>query len=104
MQSSGSEIEITTKGVQVTLGEIEVDGQSAIEQVAAAVNMTADELAQVNGYESAVYISRCTIKIPPESITFDTSALEATAQEATDQANPAPVDAETSAKCTINSN
>lgn len=102
VQSSGSEIEITTKGVQVTLGEIEVDGQSAIEQVAAAVNMTADELAQVNGYESAVEVPiGATIKIPPESITFDTSALEATAQEATDQANPAPVDAETSANVNV---
>lgn len=102
VQSSGSEIEITTKGVQVTLGEIEVDGQSAIEQVAAAVNMTADELAQVNGYESAVEVPiGATIKIPPESITFDTSALEAAAQEAADQANPAPVDAETSANVTV---
>lgn len=99
---SGSQIEVTAEGVQVTLGSAEVNGQSAIEQIAAAVNMSADELAQANSYGSAIEVPiGATITIPSEAITFDTSALENAAQTAADGTEPAPVETETAANVTV---
>ena len=85
----------------VTLGEVEVDGQNALEQISAAVGMTADELAQANGYGSAAEIEMgATITIPSENITFDTSELVNSAQEAVEQADTGT--AETDASANVN--
>lgn len=87
ISESGSQVEVTAEGVQVTIGSAEVDGQSAIEQIAAAVNMSADELAQANNYGSAVEVPiGATITIPADAITFDTSAIESAAQQASAEA------------------
>ncbi|EET60428.1 phage tail tape measure protein, TP901 family [Marvinbryantia formatexigens DSM 14469] len=90
LSGSESQAEITTEGVQITLGEVEVDGQSALEQIAAAVNMEADELAQANGYETAAEVAMgATITVPEDAITFDMSALESAAENAAaDAENP----------------
>ena len=102
ISESGSQVEVTAEGVQVTLGSAEVNGQSAIEQIAAAVNMSADELAQANSYGSAIEVPiGATITIPSEAITFDTSALENAAQTAADGTEPAPVETETAANVTV---
>ena len=101
LSASGSQVEVTAGGVQVTLGEVEVDSQSALEQIAEAVNLTADELAQANGYSSAVEVPvGANITVPPEAITFDTSALQAATQEAASQTETAPVDVPANANIT----
>ena len=98
---SGSQIEVKEDGVMVTLGDVEVDGQSALEQISSAVGMTADELAQANGYGSAAEIEMgATITIPSENITFDTSELVNSAQEAVEQADTGT--AETDASANVN--
>lgn len=87
ISESGSQVEVTAEGVQVTIGSATVDGQSAIEQIAAAVSMSADELAQANGYGSAVEVPvGATITIPADAITFDTSAIVSAAQQASEEA------------------
>lgn len=87
ISESGSQVEVTAEGVQVTIGSATVDGQSAIEQIAAAVSMSADELAQANGYGSAVEVPvGATITIPADAITFDTSAIVSAAQQASAEA------------------
>lgn len=87
ISESGSQVEVTAEGVQVTIGSATVDGQSAIEQIAAAVSMSADELAQANNYGSAVEVPiGATITIPADAITFDTSAIESAAQQASAEA------------------
>ena len=95
VSDSGSQIEVTAEGVQVTIGSAEVDGQSAIEQIAAAVNMSADELAQANGYGSSVEVPiGAKITIPPEAVTFDPSQLQSAAQEAADGVEAPPAEVE----------
>lgn len=85
VSESGSEAFVTADGLQVKIGEVEVDGQSAIEQIASAVNMTADELAAANGYASAVEVPiGATITIPAENVSFDTSAIELVTQTQND--------------------
>lgn len=101
ISESGSQVEVIAEGVQVTIGSAEVDGQSAIEQIAAAVNMSADELAQANNYGSAVEVPiGATITIPADSITFDTSAIESTTQEAAHSVTAPPVDVPADANVT----
>lgn len=95
ISSSGSQLEVTAEGVQVTIGSAEVDGRSAIEQIAAAVNMSADELAIANGYNSAVEVPiGANITIPPEAITFDPSLLQSAAQEAAGEVEAPPAEVE----------
>ena len=101
ISNSGSQIEVSTDGIKVTLGEVEVDGQSAIEQIASAVGMTADELAQANNFSSAVEVPvGATITIPADQIGFDTSALQSATQEAADGVSAPPVDMQADATVT----
>lgn len=92
---SGSAVEISAEGIQVTLGDVEVDGQSAIEQVASAIGITADKLAQANGYDSAVEVPvGATIIIPPELCEADPSGLTSAIEQAAKEATADPVKTE----------
>ena len=97
LTAEGAEFSVTAEGVTVDLSGVEVDSASAAAQIEAALGMEAGTLG-VNGIAVE---TGATVTVPSELIQINTSALEASTQEAADQANPAPVDAETSANVTV---
>ena len=101
ISSSGSDVEVTADGMQITLGEVEIDDQSAAEQVAEALGMTMDELASAAGVTTAELEAGATITIPQENITMDTSAIQQATQAAADAEEPSDIEQTANANTTV---
>lgn len=76
VDASGSTAEVTADGIQVSLGEVEVDGQSAAAQIAEAIGITVEELASYNGYTvQEIEAGGVTVKIPTDGVTVNAEGL-----------------------------
>ena len=70
IDSSGSQWEVTADGLSITLGDAEVDGQSAAEKISEAIGVTTEELQGMQA-EGTTLESGMTITIPTSSIGWE---------------------------------
>lgn len=104
-EAGGDTVEVTGSEVLVTLGEVSVNEGDALEQIASAVGMTVDELAEYNGIEAGEVDVGMTVRIPTDQINVDTAELNAAVDQTVAEASavePATVDA--SADVTVQAN
>lgn len=80
LQTEGFGTEITTSGLQVTLGDVEVDPADALAKIAEAVG-TSVEALQAAGITEETIEAGVAITIPPELITVDTSGIQDALEE-----------------------
>lgn len=105
IEAGGDTVEVTGSEVMVTLGEVSVNEGDALEQLASAVGMTVEELAEYNGIEAGEVDVGMTIRIPTDQINVDTTELNAAVDQTVEEASavePASVDA--SADVTVEAN
>lgn len=105
IEAGGDTVEVTGSEVLVTLGEVSVNEGDALEQLAEAVGMTVDELAEYNGIEAGEVDVGMTVRIPTDQINVDTAELNAAVDQTVAEASavePASVDA--SADVTVEAN
>ena len=84
LRDTGSTAEVEVDGVHVTLGEIEVNGQSAAETLANTLGITVQELSEQTGVPEAELTAGAQVTIPASLITTDTSELQSAVQESTE--------------------
>ena len=104
LENSGSTATVTANGVQVTLGSVEVNGQSAAEQLASSLGITVQELAEQTGVPEAELTAGATVTIPASLITTDTSQLQSAIQSSTEEngsVDAGTVDASATADTTV---
>lgn len=104
LDTSGSTATVTANGVQVTLGSVEVNEQSAAEQLASALGISMEELSQITGVPEAELTAGATVTIPADMITPDTSQLQSAIQSSTEDngaVDAGTVDASATADTTV---
>ncbi len=101
LSDSGSAVEVTAEGVTVQLGEVEVDEPSAAEQVAEALGMTMEELAEATGVSEVELTAGATVTIPAENITTDSSALQSAVESAVESGDVAKIETTAESNTTV---
>lgn len=105
IEAGGDTVEVTGSEVLVTLGEVSVDEGNALEQLAEAVGMTVDELAEYNGIEAGEVDVGMTVRIPTDQINVDTAELNAAVDQTVAEASAVePASVDTSADVTVEAN
>ena len=105
IEAGGDTVEVTGSEVLVTLGEVSVDEGDALEQLAEAVGMTVDELAEYNGIEAGEVDVGMTVRIPTDQINVDTAELNAAVDQTVAEASAVePASVDTSADVTVEAN
>lgn len=104
-EAGGDTVEVTGSEVLVTLGEVSVNEGDALEQIASAVGMTVDELAEYNGIEAGEVDVGMTVRIPTDQINVDTAELNAAVDQTVAEASAVePASVDTSADVTVEAN